>query len=507
MASPALHERPAEPTLSDPERPVILWFRDDLRISDNPALNAAAATGRKIICIFVHDEESPGLRPLGGAARWWLHGSLEALDGDLRRRGAWLSIYRGRAQTIILALAAETNAAAIFWNRRYGGAERLLDETLKSALKERRIAAKSFNGHLLHEPWAIRTKAGQPFRVFSAFWRAAQDTGDPVPPLTAPAQLEPFRGNHRKRLRAVTLADLSLEPSTPDWASGLRSSWQRGEQGAHDQLGCFLDKHFGNYAGFRDYPDRAATSRLSPYLRFGNISPRQLWHAAAAATHAEGHGTSYRNLEKFQTELGWREFSYHLLYRHPDLADRNLQPQFDAMPWRVDPQALRAWQTGRTGYPFVDAGMRELWHTGWMHNRVRMIVASFLVKHLLIDWRQGEQWFWDTLVDADPANNPASWQWVAGSGADAAPYFRVFNPVLQGEKFDPDGAYIRRWLPELSGLPSSSIHRPGELEAITAGYPERIVEHKRARARALEAYKNLRTTSAPGHGRFSSSNR
>lgn len=482
----------AESLLADPDRPVILWFRDDLRTSDNPALNAAAESGRKIICIFVHDEESAGLRPLGGAARWWLHGSLAALDEDLRRRGARLAIYRGQARAILLKLAAETNAAAIFWNRRHGGGERQIDETIKTALKAERIEAKSFNGHLLHEPWRIRTRADQPFKVFSAFWRAVHQAGDPDLPLPAPARLESFSGDYGDAPPPVRLADLALEPSTPDWAGGLRSSWTRGEAGAHGQLDGFLDEHIGDYAGFRDFPARAVTSRMSPYLRFGNISARQIWHAASAATHAKGHATAYRDLEKFQSELGWREFSYHLLYAHPDLAERNLQSRFDAMPWRDDPAALHAWQTGTTGYPIVDAGMRELWHTGWMHNRVRMVVASFLIKHLLIDWRAGERWFWDTLVDADPANNAASWQWVAGSGADAAPYFRVFNPVLQGEKFDPDGSYVRRWVPELADVSGAAIHHPWDLKTPVTAYPARVVEHHYARQRALDAYKDLR---------------
>jgi len=482
----------AESPPSDRERPVILWFRDDLRLSDNPALNAAADTGRRLICIFVHDEETTGLRALGGAARWWLHGALRALDADLRGRGGRLSIYRGPAETMVPRLAAETNAAAVLWNRRYGGAERRIDEVIKRALRAKRVEAQSFSGHLLHEPWTVTTRTGQPFRVFSAFWRAAHERGEPGSPLPAPPRLAPFPDRLPQEPARAALADLALEPSAPDWAGGLASSWQRGEAGAHDQLDVFLDEPIAKYADLRDFPGRNETSRLSPYLRFGNISARQLWHAATTAIQANADTISYRNLEKLQAELGWREFSYHLLYCHPDLADRNLQPRFDAMPWRTDAAALRAWQTGRTGYPIVDAGMRQLWQTGWMHNRVRMLAASFLVKHLLIDWRQGEQWFWDTLVDADPANNPASWQWVAGSGADAAPFFRVFNPVLQGEKFDPDGAYVRRWVPELADLSGPAIHRPWEMRNSPPDYPARIVEHHQARQRALDAYSSLR---------------
>lgn len=479
-------------------RPVIVWFRNDLRLSDNPALNAAAQSGRPVCYIYVHDEESAGLRPLGGASRWWLHGSLQELDDALRSRGGRLSIHRGPASTIVPKLAAKINAVAVVWNRRYGAAERAIDESVKTTLKTQEIEARSFNGHLLYEPWSIKTKSGGPFRVFSAFWRAAHQTGEPDLPLPTPSRLKFFEGNQRKEPPSVALSDLILGPSSPNWAGGLRANWQRGEAGAQAQLECFLDEHLVKYAGFRDYPGRPATSRLSPYLRFGNISVRQVWHAAAS-TSAVSHRTDNRNLEKFQSELGWREFSYHLLYHNPDLATQNLQPRFDAMPWKVDPSALRAWQTGTTGYPIVDAGMRELWNTGWMHNRVRMVVASFLIKHLLIDWRQGEAWFWDTLVDADPANNAASWQWVAGSGADAAPYFRIFNPVLQGQKFDPEGNYVKRWVPELADIPSSVIHCPWKVrnstgeDASKAGrvYPRRIVDHDEARRRALKAYDDM----------------
>lgn len=475
----------------DTKRPVIVWFRDDLRLADNPALNAAANSGRKIICVFVHDEVSEGLRSLGGAARWWLHGSLRELDDELRKRGGLLLIHKAAAATAIPRLAANCKAAAVYWNRRYGAAERRIDQEVEIALKAQGNEAHSFNAHLLYEPWSVKTKSGGPFRVFSAFWRAAHDAGEPDPPMPAPSRLDLFDGSVDHETRAIEISKLALEPSSPDWADGLRSSWRRGEAGAQDQLEKFLYEHLREYADGRDFPDRSATSRLSPYLRFGNISARQVWHAVAAAANASHLSTPHRNLEKFRSELGWREFSYHLLYHNPDMATLNLQPKFDAMPWRNDDEALRAWQQGRTGYPIVDAGMRELWATGWMHNRVRMVVASFLAKHLLIDWRQGETWFWDTLVDADPANNTASWQWVAGSGADAAPYFRVFNPVLQGEKFDPDGNYVKRWLPELAGLSPSIIHQPWKQTGRLAGYPARIVEHDEARQRALNSYKHL----------------
>lgn len=479
----------------DAESPVIVWFRDDLRLSDNPALQAAAELGRPIICVFVHDEETEGLRPLGGAARWWLHGSLQALSDTLNARGGELLIFRGAWSKVIPRLATNCRAGSVLWNRRYGAAERRIDEAIKTELNAQHVGANSFNGHLLYEPWTIQKSSGGSFRVFNAFWRAAHTFGEPERPLATPSRLTFFKNREEFKPSPVKLVELMLEPSSPDWASGLRATWQRGEAGAQTQLQQFLDNELGDYADCRDYPGRTSTSRLSPYLRFGDISARQVWHAANAA-HA---GSSNRNLEKFQSELGWREFSYHLFYNNPNVASRNLQPKFDAMQWRHDSTALEAWQHGNTGYPIVDAGMRELWNTGWMHNRVRMVVASFLAKHLLIDWRQGESWFWDTLVDADPANNPVSWQWVAGSGADAAPYFRIFNPVLQGQKFDADGTYVRRWVPELANIPASVIHNPWRHEAESIGrkskcvpsYPDRIIDHDYARRRALEAYKNL----------------
>jgi deoxyribodipyrimidine photo-lyase len=408
-------------------------------------------------------------------------------------------IFVGPALRIIPRLATSCGASAVVWNRRYGAAERDLDEAIKTELKTRDVVTKSFNGQLLYEPWSIKSRSGGSFRVFSAFWRAAHTFGEPETPLAAPTRLRFFdRLNEIGRL-SVTLDKLSLEPSHPDWAIGLRANWQCGEAGAQARLQQFLDSDIRDYADSRDYPDRSGTSRLSPYLRFGNISSRQIWHAAVVAANTAKNRTPSRNLEKFQSELGWREFSYHLLYHNPDIALRNLQPTFDSMPWRDDPVALKAWQHGKTGYPIVDAGMRELWNTGWMHNRVRMVVASFLVKHLLIDWRKGESWFWDTLVDADPANNAVSWQWVAGSGADAAPYFRIFNPVLQGRKFDPEGTYVRRWIPELSNVPVSLIHSPWRhAPGLTdrkpkhePDYAERIVDHDHARRRALESYQDL----------------
>ena len=479
--------------------PCIVWFRDDLRLSDHPALRAASETGRPVICLYVFDEASealraPSARPLGGAARWWLAQSLRALRTRLASLGASLVLRKGPAARIIADLARETEAGSVFWNGIAQAPHQAVADQVAAALGAIGVAARSFPGDLLAAPASIRSKDGRGLRVFTPFWRRVQSLGDPPEPLPAPKALHPLPDPG-----GDTLESWGLEPAHPDWAGGLRDSWTPGEISGQQKLGEFLASGVAGYASERDRPDREGTSRLSPHLRFGEISPRQVWHAARFAA-AERPALS-GDIEKFLSELGWREFCRHLLFDVPDLADRNLQPAFDAFPWRRDDRALRAWQCGRTGYPIIDAGMRELWRTGVMHNRVRMVVASFLVKHLLIDWREGERWFWDTLVDADAGSNPANWQWVAGSGADAAPYFRVFNPILQGEKFDPDGAYVRRWVPELARLPAALVHKPWsatpiELEAaqveLGKSYPEPIIDHKKGRERALNAYATVR---------------
>jgi deoxyribodipyrimidine photo-lyase len=481
------------------ERPVIVWFRESLRLSDHPALATAVERGCQVICLFVLDEESAGLRLRGGATRWWLAQSLRSLQASLKAIGSDLVLRRGAAATSVPLLARESNAAAVFWNDIAQAPQRAVARDVDEALAMLGIESQSFPDDLLVDPALIRNKEGRTMRVFTPFWKRVLALGDPPQPLPAPKSLPPVSG-----ITSLTIDDLELEPTKPDWAGGLRETWQRntwqpGERAAQARLAAFLETDVQSYVGDRDRPDRDGTSRLSPHLRFGEISPRQVWYAARFAAAAQPSMAA--GIDKFMSELGWREFSRHLLYDLPDLATRSLQPSFDAFPWRQDDAALHAWQRGRTGYPIVDAGMRELWHTGIMHNRVRMVVASFLVKHLLIDWREGERWFWDTLVDADSGSNPASWQWVAGSGADAAPYFRVFNPVLQGEKFDPDGAYVRRWVPELAALPAPLIHRPwsaAPLELAGAGvtlggsYPAPIVDHKAARERALAAYKRVR---------------
>jgi deoxyribodipyrimidine photo-lyase len=480
--------------------PAIVWFRDDLRLADNPALHAAAVTKRPLICVYIHDDETPGIRSLGGAARWWLHGSLQGLDEALTKHGGRLTILRGAGTDILQKLAAAVSAQCVYWNRRYDQADRTVDAAVTAALEKHHIEVASFNGCLLNEPWTIKNQSGKPFRVFTAYWRAVLAQGSPEPPLAAPRELRFHTLPRRCKPEPVPLRTLGLEPHSPDWAGGLRTQWQRDEPSAKSRLMRFLKSGLREYPVDRDRPDRQGTSRLSPYLRFGNISVRQVWHASHDAVRSCRSTANTRQLSKFLAELGWREFNYHVLYHHPDLAERNFQSRFDPLRWRADSRGLSAWQRGQTGYPIVDAGMRELWTTGWMHNRVRMVAASFLIKHLLIDWRKGEKWFWDTLVDADPANNAANWQWVAGSGADAAPYFRIFNPILQGEKFDPEGTYVRCWVPELARLPASVIHKPWTAKAAqlaAAGiqlgetYPYPIIDHGKARHRALLNVRSL----------------
>lgn len=473
----------------------LIWFRDDLRVTDHPAL--AATAGHRILCLYVLDE-SP--RPLGGAARWWLAGALRALASSLAARGATLVLRRGAAAEVIPALVRQHGVTAAFWNRRYDPAAAAIDAAIEAALTVSGVAVRTFQANLLAEPGRTKTRAGGAFAVFTPFWRHMLAQGEPRVPLPAPARIEGVTG-----VASDDLQTWHLEPQAPDWAAGLRAAWTRGERAARERLESFVADTLAGYAARRDRPDLDHTSRLSPHLRFGEISPFQVWHAARLAREAPpGTAPGSDDVARFLTELGWREFSWHLLHHHGDLATRNVQRKFDAFPWRRDAQALRAWQRGRTGYPIVDAGMRQLWQTGTMHNRVRMIVASFLAKHLLIDWREGERWFWDTLVDADPASNPANWQWVAGCGADAAPYFRIFNPLLQGEKFDPEGAYVRRFVPELAALPNDIIHAPfaaPPARLVSAGvrlgvtYPAPIVEHKPARERALAAFARVKGAS------------
>ena len=492
---------------SGAEHPVLLWLRNDLRLADNPAVHAAVGTGRAVVAFYIVDEESAGVRPLGGASRWWLHHSLTALSHALERIGGRLDVFEGASRAIVAELAERTGATGMFWNRRAIAAERAVDDAVQRDLAERGIVVHSFNGCLLHEPADIRTKTGGAFKVYTPFLRASLAAGVPGTPLPAPTSIgasPPLRGVGGP----VSIANLRLLPTRPDWAGGLRETWTPGEAAAARLMQAFLQGGLSRYGEDRNRPAIAATSRLSPHLRFGEISPRQV---VTAARHAAAGGTADEDqVAKFVSEVIWRDFAYNLLAEHPDMATVPVQDGFRTFPYRVpDAATLDAWRFGRTGYPIVDAGMRQLWETGVMHNRVRMITASFLVKHLLVDWRVGEAWFWDTLCDADPASNPVNWQWVAGSGADPAPYFRIFNPTLQGEKFDGDRAYIRLHVPELAAMPAPWIHTPCEAPpevldkagvVLGATYPRPIVEHEVARARALAALATMRDGAARGRG-------
>ena len=478
----------------DSEKPVIVLFRHDLRIADNRALYMASRSGRPVVPVFLWDEEtSPDIRPIGGARRWWLHHSLTALAASLRGLGTTLILKRGRTDAVVDSLIAETGADTVVWNRRYDPPGFGIDTALQQGLSRRSVVTQDFEGQLLHEPSALKTCTGGYYRVYTPFWRAMNAGPEPRDPLSAPQKL--VRWHHETS--SEKLEDWALLPKKPNWAECFREDWAPGELGAHERLEAFLDDVISKYPSDRDRPSIEATSRLSPHLAHGEITPFQIWHATRSAKLKD----ESTGVEKFRKELAWREFSYHLLFHNPGLHLRNFNSSFDAFPWKNDADQFFTWKRGMTGYPIVDAGMRQLWQTGWMHNRVRMIVASFLIKHLLIDWRKGEEWFWNTLVDADAANNAASWQWVAGSGADAAPYFRVFNPVLQGEKFDLQGCYVRKFVPELNELPVRYLHQPWTApEAILRAahielgknYPKPIVEHTAARRRALDAYAETR---------------
>ena len=477
--------------------PSIVWFRNDLRLADNPALHAAKERGAPILCVFVLELDN-GLRPLGAASRWWLHHSLEVLAAALDAAGARLDVFSGEAGEIIPALAKKAQAGALLFNRRYGGSAVKLDERIEAAVASEDVAVDVYNGRLLFEPWDIKTKAGGSYGVYTPYWRACLAEGLPDETLPTPRKLEgasyPSGGPKR-----CAIAALDLLPTKVDWAKGWRDSWTPGEDGARARLRDFLKDGLADYVDERNrLAASSGTSRLSPHLRFGEISPRTI----VAAVKAKETKANAKGAKSYLSEIGWREFDYHNLHYHPDVAEKNLHGQFDRMPWEtLAKRDLQRWQRGQTGFPVVDAGMRELWATGYMHNRVRMITASFLIKDLMCDWRIGEKWFWDTLCDADPANNTMNWQWVAGSGADAAPFFRIFNPVTQGEKFDPDGEYVRHWVPELAKLKGKTIHAPWTLDRETLEaadvelgktYPEPMVDHKAARQRALDAYETVK---------------
>lgn len=481
-------------TIAGASSVTLVWFRLDLRLADNPALDAALKRGGSVVPVFIHapDEEAPWSP--GGASNWWLYQSLTSLAASLREAGSQLIMRRGPTRETLQALVKESGATAVFWNRRYEPAVIARDTKVKDALRNDGVEVGSFNAALLHEPWTIQNQSGKPFRVFTPFWKNCLAQPAPLAPSPAPGKVSA----PPQWPTTLPLAALELQPKI-NWATGLKSTWQPGETGAHAQLKRFLEAAHADYSDHRNRPDLIGTSRLSPHLHFGEIGPRQIW--SALQDHAGAGGATNWRASQFLTELGWREFAHHLLYHFPQTPTEPLRADFNQFPWRKDPALLAAWRKGRTGYPIVDAGLRELWTTGWMHNRVRMIVASFLVKDLLLSWTEGVRWFWDTLVDADLAQNTLGWQWTAGCGADAAPYFRVFNPVSQGEKFDPRGDYVRRWCPELAKLPDAWLHQPWQAPAeilaragIVLGrdYPEPIVNHAIAREVALEAFATLK---------------
>ena len=481
-----------------PLTPTLLWFRQDLRLQDNPALQAALTRGAPVIPVYILDESGEGQWPMGGASRWWLHQALASLDASLREHGSRLLLRQGQARAVLRELVNTTEAGAVYWNRRYEPTCIARDRAIKTELAAAGLDATSFNSALLNEPHTIKNKQDRPFQVFTPYWRTCL-TLPVAPPVKFMAQTIPAPAEWPQSLE---LDALGLLPRVK-WTAGLAETWQPGEAGGAKRLRQFAAAAMDSYADDRNRPDRDGTSMLSPWLHFGEIGPRQVWAAVKARSKDTGVFPPSNGARVFLSEVGWREFAYHLLFHFPHTPEQPLREEFARFAWAEDPGGgtLRAWQRGLTGYPIVDAGMRQLWHTGWMHNRVRMIVASFLVKHLRLPWTQGAAWFWDTLVDADLASNTLGWQWTAGCGADAAPYFRVFAPVLQGLKFDPNGDYVRRWVPELAQLPTENLQAPWEAppEVLAAAgvrlgdnYPRPMVNHAEARAAALLAFKQLR---------------
>ena len=469
----------------------IHWFRQDLRLSDNPALAKAVEHGA-LLPVYILDDDNAGPDAMGGASRWWLHEALGVLNDQL---SGHLRLYKGDARTLIPQLAAHYGARVVSWTRCYEPWRVARDKAIKEQLDAQDCETIRLNGSLLWEPWAIQKQDGTPYKVFTPFFRkGCLQAPPPAAPMDAPTDISFTKPQEDDG--AISLDELSLLPAVA-WHRQMAPHWDIGEAGAQVALKRFLDDGLNGYKSGRDVPAQPHVSRLSPYLHWGHISPNQIWHAL---DDLEDDAIPDQDVDHFRSELAWREFSYSLLYYNPDLTKEPLQPKFAGFEWQNDPEMLRAWQKGKTGIPIVDAGMRELWQTGYMHNRIRMIVASFLIKNLRTDWREGEAWFWDTLVDADLANNAASWQWVAGCGADAAPYFRIFNPVLQAEKFDADGRYIRHYVPELSKLPNKYLFKPWAapkdilMEAgvrLGETYPAPIVDLKASREAALDAYKAL----------------
>ncbi len=471
----------------------IVWFRRDLRLDDNKALQAAIRSGGQVLCVYIRQPDDRFAGAQGAAQAWWLHQSLISLARDIERRGNRLILATGSSMAVLQDLITTHNVDEIFWNRRYDPDGVAQDTLIKQDLKDQGLRVASFSGQLLHEPGKLLNKSGLPYKVYTPFWRAIEASGEPDLPFDGPEKIpapQVFPDSE-------SLDGWKLTPKNPNWAARFGEIWQPGESGAKQKLDAFIDGAIAGYKTGRDFPHQSHTSRLSPHLALGEIAPARLWHATTQLPD----NVAMDDVVQFRKELVWRDFSWHLLFHHPDLASVNLNRRFDAFAWADDSEKFDRWKKGMTGYPIVDAGMRQLWQHGWMHNRVRMVTASFLIKHLMLDWRLGERWFRSTLVDADPASNAASWQWVAGSGADAAPFYRIFSPMRQGETFDPDGEYIRAFVPELGALPNQYIHTPFDAPAeilATAGvrlgqdYPAPIVDHFLARNHALAAFKALK---------------
>lgn len=475
----------------------VVWLHNDLRLADHPALSYAARRGAVVpTFVWAPDEEAPW--PPGGAARWWLHESLARLAKAYASRGLRLILRHGPTAQALLATARASGADEIAWITRYAPHVARRDEAVREELHAAGLGTRQFSGHLLHDPDAVRTTTGGSYTVFTPFWRKVRGELEVASPLPTPrlgARLAPDRWPESAPLASLALSP--LQQDGVDWAGEMRRCWTPGEAGADARLATFIEERLVHYPERRNRPDIGGTSSLSPHLHHGELSPRQLWHAVAAAVD---DGVDAEAGDAFLSQVGWREFSYHVLHHHPDTPHQPLRDRYAAMPWRNDPTAWARWRRGRTGYPLVDAGLRQLWATGWMHNRVRMVVASFLCKHLLIPWQEGAAWFWDTLLDADLANNTMGWQWAAGCGADAQPFVRIFNPIAQSKKFDPDGTYIRRWVPEVAMLPEPLIHTPWQAPAdlfsgspghISPPYPPPIIDHSLGRQRALDAFAQL----------------
>ncbi len=474
--------------------PAILWFRQDLRLDDNPALAAAVELGGPVIPVYIQAPDEEGKWTPGAASRWWLHQSLKSLAAELKPLGSRLIIRRGPSLETLRELVRKTGARACFWNRRYEPAVIRRDKQIKQSLDAEGLEVRSFNGSLLFEPWDIQTKQSAPYQVYTPFWKTCLAKVPPVDTFSAPTKLH----SPVDWPASISLDDLGLEPRIA-WTAGMHNAWTPGSAGALARLERFLDDAVDEYGTGRNLPHLKGTSQLSPHLHFGEISIRRVWQRVMAHARSLRASEKLNSAEIYLAELGWREFAHHLLYHFPNTTDRPLRAPFEKFPWESNRRLFDAWKRGRTGYPIVDAGMRELWTTGWMHNRVRMIVSSFLTKDLLISWQEGAAWFWDTLVDADLANNTLGWQWTAGCGADAAPFFRIFNPVSQGEKFDAEGEYIRRWVPEIAKLPTRFLHEPWKAprDVLAAAnvqlgenYPRPIVDHAEARKQALALYRS-----------------